>query len=99
VIGGAIFLIGMAAAARLFGLLAAGNLESWANLPAAVLHYGLFPAILVVAHLFLVISLLGLAVLPRRPIPNKKRTLGVCVFGLGASLVVLLPLYFGVGLK
>ncbi|WP_271009079.1 hypothetical protein [Paucibacter sp. B51] len=99
VIGGALCLIGMAGASRLLELAAGDDPESWVNLPAAVLHYSLFPTILVVAHLFFVISILGLAVLPRKTISNKTRTLGLCFFGLVASLVVLVPLYFGLGVK
>jgi hypothetical protein len=99
VIGGTVSLIGMAGASRLFWLVTGGDRESWANLPAAVLHYCLFPAALLLAHLFFVISILGLTVLPRKAIADKKRTLGLCVFGLAASLMVLLPLYFGLGVR
>lgn len=99
VIGGTVCLIGIAGASRLLLLIAGDDPESWAILPAAVLHYSLFAALLVVAHLFFVISILGLAVLPRKAIPDKARTLGLCVFGLVTSLVVLLPLYLGLGIK
>ena len=98
VIGGTVCLIGIAGASRLLLLMAGDDPESWAILPAAVLHYSLFAALLVVAHLFFVISILGLAVLPRKAIPDKTRTLGLCVFGLVTSLIVLLPLYLGLGL-
>lgn len=99
VIGGAVCLVGMAGASRLLGLIAGHDPESWVKLPAAVLHYSLFPALLVVAHLFFAISVLGLAVLPRKTISNKGRTVGLCIFGLAASLTVLVPLYFGLGVN
>lgn len=92
-IGGMVCLAGLFGMSRLFELLAQGDIHSWAMPVAAVLHYSLLPLILVAAHLFLAISIVGLAVLPRQQIPDKKRTIGLCFMGMGISLIVLPPLY------
>lgn len=60
---------------------------------AALLYYGFFFGSLAAAHGFLLISFLGLLILPFRPIRYKTVTLTVSAFGLIAALQVLMPIY------
>lgn len=60
---------------------------------AALLYYGFFFGAFVAAHGFLLISVLGLLILPFQPIHCKTVTLMVSAFGLLAALQVLMPIY------
>lgn len=67
--------------------------DSWLLGMAGALYYAFFIGAFAAAHGFLLVSVLGLAVLPFRPIRHKPITLLVCAVGLVAALQVIIPVY------
>ncbi|MFO1251405.1 MAG: hypothetical protein U1E77_09800 [Inhella sp.] len=94
IVGGATLLGSVIGISMLIMSVVEKNSDSWLVGVAGALYYAFFFGAFAAAHGFLLVSVLGLAVLPFRPIRHKPITLLVCAVGLVAALQVLIPIYF-----
>jgi hypothetical protein len=94
VLGGSLLLGSLIGVSTLIMSLVERNSDSWLIGLAGALYYAFFVGTFAAAHGFFLVSVLGLTVLPFRPIRHKALTLAVSAIGLIAALQVLVGIYF-----